>query len=41
MTTIPTKLRDGNAPEEIFASLPGTEEIRNWFRELGEARYAD
>jgi 2-methylisocitrate lyase-like PEP mutase family enzyme len=41
MTTVLTKLRDGTAPEEIFASLAGTEEVRAWFRDLGEARYAD
>jgi len=41
MTTILTKLREGNAPEDIFGGLAGTEEVRAWFRELGEARYAD
>lgn len=41
MTTILTKLRDGTAPEEIFDNLAGMEEVRAWFRELGEARYAD
>lgn len=41
MTTIFTKLRDGNAPEDIFRDLAGTEEVRAWFRELGEVRYAD
>lgn len=41
MTTILTKLRDGNAPEDIFSKLAGTEDVRIWFRELGEAKYAD
>jgi 2-methylisocitrate lyase-like PEP mutase family enzyme len=41
MTTILTKLREGNGPEDIFGSLAGTEEVRAWFRDLGEERYAD
>jgi 2-methylisocitrate lyase-like PEP mutase family enzyme len=41
MTTILTKLREGNAPEEIFRNFAGMDEVRAWFRELGESRYAD
>lgn len=41
MTTIFTRLRDGNTPEEIFSSLAGMDEVRAWFRGLGEAHYAD
>lgn len=41
MTTVLTKLRDGKAPEEIFCNLDGMDEVRAWFRELGEARFAD
>ena len=41
MTTVLTKLREGNAPEEIFRSLEGMDEVRTWFRDLGEAQFAD
>jgi 2,3-dimethylmalate lyase len=41
MATILAKLRDGQAPEEIFRDLPGMDETRAWFRNLGEADYAD
>jgi 2-methylisocitrate lyase-like PEP mutase family enzyme len=41
MTTVLAKLREGNAPEEIFRNLMGMDEVRAWFRDLGEARYSD
>jgi hypothetical protein len=41
MTTVLTKLREGTAPEEIFRNLMGMDEVRAWFRDLGEAQYAD
>jgi len=41
MTTVLGKLRNGAAPEAIFRELDGMEEVRTWFRELGEARYCD
>lgn len=41
MTTVLTRLRGGAEPEEIFRDLHGMEEVRGWFRNLGEARYAD
>jgi 2-methylisocitrate lyase-like PEP mutase family enzyme len=41
MTTILGKLREGKPPEEVFRDLPGIEAVRAWFRDLGEAQYAD
>jgi 2-methylisocitrate lyase-like PEP mutase family enzyme len=41
MTTVLTKLREGNAPEDIFRSLEGMDDVRTWFRDLGEAQFAD
>lgn len=41
MTTVLTKLREGHAPEDIYGSLAGMDEVRAWFRELGEAKYSD
>lgn len=41
MTTVLGKLRDGAAPEAIYHDLGGMEEVRAWFRELGEERYGD
>lgn len=41
MTTVLAKLREGNAPEDIYLGLVGMEEVRAWFRDLGEAHYSD
>lgn len=42
MKTVLARLRDGaGAPDEVFRDLAGMDEIRTWFRNLGEAKYAD
>lgn len=42
MKTVLARLRDGaGAPDEVFRDLAGMDEIRSWFRNLGEAKYAD
>ena len=41
MTTILQKLREGGAPEQIYRQLAGMDDVRAWFRGLGEAQFAD
>jgi 2-methylisocitrate lyase-like PEP mutase family enzyme len=41
MTMVLARLREGGAPDAVFRDLAGMDEIRAWFRELGEAHYAD
>jgi 2-methylisocitrate lyase-like PEP mutase family enzyme len=41
MRTVLARLQEGTMPEEIFKTLPGMDETRGWFRDLGEAHYAD
>ena len=41
MITILKKLREGGAPQQIYRDLAGMDEVRAWFRDLGEAQFAD
>lgn len=42
MKTVLARLREGaGSPDEVFRDLAGMDDVRSWFRNLGEAKYAD
>jgi 2-methylisocitrate lyase-like PEP mutase family enzyme len=39
MATVLRKMRDAGSPDEAYRSLDGLDEVRSWFRALGEDRF--
>ena len=39
MATVLRKMRECGSPDEAYKSIEGLDEIRSWFRDLGEDRY--
>jgi hypothetical protein len=39
MATVLRKMRDAGSPDEAYRSIEGLNEIRDWFRTLGEDRF--